>query len=53
MNNEIKELQKEIDRLQMQALRQFEEKRIPNDKNHLRLVKLKKQLDRLLQEGER
>ena len=51
--NEIKELQKEIDRLQMQALKQFEEKRIPNDKNHLRLVKLKKQLDRLLREGER
>ena len=43
MNNEIKELQKEIDRLQMQALKQFEEKRIPNDKNHLRLVKLRKQ----------
>ena len=53
MNKRIKELQKEIDRLQMQALKQFEEKRIPNDKNHLRLVKLKKQLDRLLQEGER
>ena len=53
MNNEIKELQKEIDRLQMQALKQFEEKRIPNDKNHKRLIQLKKQLDRLLQEGER
>ena len=51
--NEIKELQKEIDRLQMQALKQFEEKRIPNDKNHKRLIQLKKQLDRLLQEGER
>lgn len=51
--NEIKELQKEIDRLQMQALKQFEEKRIPNDKNHKRLMQLKKQLDRLLQEGER
>ena len=53
MNNEIKELQKEIDRLQMQALKQFEEKRVPNDKNHKRLIQLKKQLDRLLQEGER
>lgn len=53
MNNEIKELQKEIDRLQMQALKQFEEKRIPNDKNHQRLLQLKKQLDRLLREGER
>ena len=53
MNNEIKELRKEIDRLQMQALKQFEEKRIPNDKNHKRLIQLKKQLDRLLQEGER
>ena len=52
MNNEIKELQKEIDRLQMQALKQFEEKRIPNDKNHKRLMQLKKQLDRLLQEGD-
>lgn len=51
--NEIKELQKEIDRLQMQALKQFEEKRIPNDKNHKRLIRLKKQLDRLLREGER
>lgn len=51
--NEIKELQKEIDRLQMQALKQFEEKRVPNDKNHKRLIQLKKQLDRLLQEGER
>lgn len=53
MNNEIKELKKEIDRLQMQALKQFEEKRIPNSKNHDRLVQLKKQLDRLLKEGER
>lgn len=53
MSNEIKELQKEIDRLQMQALKQFEEKRIPNDKNHKRLIQLKKQLDRLLREGER
>lgn len=49
--NEIKELKQEIDRLQMQALKQFEEKRIPNDKNHKRLMQLKKQLDRLL--GER
>ena len=53
MNNEIKELQKEIDRLQMQALEQFEEKRIPNDKNHKRLMQLKKQLERLQKEGER
>lgn len=48
----IEELKKEIDRLQNIALEQFEEKRIPNDKNHKRLMKLKKQLDRLLQEGE-
>ena len=48
--NEIKELQKEIDRLQDIALKQFEDKRVPNDKNHLRLVKLKKQLERLLRE---
>lgn len=52
MSKEIEELKKEIDRLQMQALKQFEEKRIPNDKNHRRLMQLKKQLDRLLQEGE-
>ena len=51
--NEIKELQKEIERLQMQSLKQFEEKRVPNDKNHKRLELLKKQLDRLLREGER
>lgn len=48
----IEELKKEIERLQNIALEQFEEKRIPNDKNHKRLMKLKKQLDRLLQEGE-
>lgn len=48
--NEILKLQKEIDRLQDIALKQFEDKRIPNDKNHLRLVKLKKQLERLLRE---
>lgn len=48
----IEELKKEIKRLQNIALEQFEEKRIPNDKNHKRLMKLKKQLDRLLQEGE-
>ena len=48
---EITNLRKEIDRLQMNALKQFEEKRVPNDKNHQRLMKLKKQLDRLLQEG--
>lgn len=51
--NEIKELQKEIDRLQMQALKQFEEKRVSNSKNHDRIVQLKKQLDRLLRESER
>lgn len=50
MGEEIKELQKEIDRLQDIALKQFEDKRVPNDKNHLRLVKLKKQLERLLKE---
>lgn len=50
MNNEILKLQKEIDRLQDIALKQFEDKRVPNDKNHLRLVKLKKQLERLLKE---
>lgn len=48
--NEILKLQKEIDRLQDIALKQFEDKRVPNDKNHLRLVKLKKQLERLLRE---
>ena len=52
MNNDIIKLQKEIDRLQDIALKQFEDKRVPNDKNHLRLVKLKKQLERLLK-GER
>ena len=50
MNNEIIKLQKEIDRLQDIALKQFEDKRINNSKNHLRLVKLKKQLERLLKE---
>lgn len=49
----IEELQKEINRLQMIALQQFEEKRIPNDKNHKRLTQLKKQLERLQKEGER
>lgn len=49
--NEILKLQKEIDRLQDIALKQFEDKRVPNDKNHLRLVKLRKQLERLLKEG--
>lgn len=48
--NDIIKLQKEIDRLQDIALKQFEDKRVPNDKNHLRLVKLKKQLERLLKE---
>ena len=50
MNNEITVLKKEIERLQNIALEQFENKRVPNDKNHLRLVKLKKQLERLLKE---
>lgn len=50
MNNEILKLQKEIDRLQDIALKQFEDKRVHNDKNHLRLVKLRKQLERLLRE---
>lgn len=50
MNNEIIKLQKEIDRLQDIALKQFEDKRVPNDKNHERLVKLRKQLERLLKE---
>ena len=50
MNNEIIKLQKEIDRLQDIALQQFEDKRVLNDKNHLRLVKLRKQLERLLKE---
>ena len=52
MSKEIEELKKEIDRLQNIALEQFEEKRIPNDKNHKRLMKLKKQLERLQKEGE-
>ena len=50
MNNDIIKLQKEIDRLQDIALKQFEDKRVPNDKNHERLVKLRKQLERLLKE---
>ena len=48
--NEIIELKKEIDRLQNIALEQFENKRISNSKNHERLVRLKKQLERLLKE---
>lgn len=52
MSREIEELKKEIDRLQNIALEQFEDKRIPNDKNHKRLMKLKKQLERLQKEGE-
>lgn len=48
--NEILKLQKEIDRLQDIALKQFEDKRVINNKNHLRLVRLKKQLERLLRE---
>lgn len=47
---DIIKLQKEIDRLQDIALKQFENKRVPNDKNHLRLVKLRKQLERMLKE---
>lgn len=50
MNKEILELKKEIARLQDNALQQFEEKKVPNDKNHKRLVQLQKQLKRLLQE---
>lgn len=50
MNNEILKLKQEIERLQDVALKQFEDKRVPNDKNHLRLVKLRKQLERLLKE---
>lgn len=49
---EIINLKKEIDRLQMISLKQFEDKRVPNDKNHQRLMRLKKQLDRLLQEDD-
>ncbi len=49
---DIENLKKEIDRLQDIALKQFEEKRIPNDKNHKRLMQLKKQLERLQKEGE-
>lgn len=48
MNKDIIELKKEIDRLQDIALKQFEDKRISNSKNHERLVKLRKQLERLL-----
>ena len=48
MNKDIINLQKEIERLQNIALEQFENKRISNDKNHERLVKLKKQLERLM-----
>ena len=50
MSREIEELKKEIERLQNIALEQFEEKRIPNDKNHKRLMQLKKQLERLNKE---
>ena len=52
MSKEIEELKKVIERLQGNALEQFEEKRIPNDKNHKRLMKLKKQLERLQKEEE-
>ena len=50
MSREIEELNKEIERLQNIALEQFEEKRIPNDKNHKRIMQLKKQLERLKKE---
>ena len=50
MSKEIEELKKEIERLQNIALEQFEEKRIPNDKNHKRIMQLKKQLERLKKE---
>lgn len=50
MNKDIIKLQKEIDRLQDIALKQFENKRVPNDKNHERLIKLKKQLERLIKD---
>lgn len=52
MSREIEELKKEIERLQANALEQFEEKRIPNDKNHKRLMQLKHHLERLQKEGE-
>lgn len=52
MSREIEELKKEIERLQANALEMFEEKRIPNDKNHKRLMQLKKQLERLQKGGE-
>lgn len=50
MNNEILKLKQEIERLQNIALEQFENKRISNSKNHERLLKLKKQLERMLKE---
>ena len=50
MNNEILKLKQEIERLQNIALEQFEDKRISNSKNHERLLKLRKQLERLLKE---
>ena len=53
MSKEIQELRKEIERLQANALEMFEEKRILNDKNHKRLMQLKKQLERLQKEEER
>ena len=52
MDKEILELKKEIERLQDIALKQFEDKRVSNDKNHSRLAKLRKQLERML-EGDR
>lgn len=50
MDKDIIKLKQEIERLQNIALEQFENKRISNNKNHERLVKLKKQLERLLKE---
>ena len=50
MDKDIIELKKEIERLQNIALEQFEDKRISNSKNHERLVRLRKQLERLLKE---
>lgn len=52
MSREIEELKKEIERLQNIALEMFEDKRISNDKNHKRIMQLKKQLERLQKEGE-
>lgn len=50
MDKCIIELKKEIERLQNIALEQFENKRISNNKNHERLLKLRKQLERLMKD---